>query len=649
MIQRQFDFRGGYQSNLPPELTPPNVVKTGQNIYWKGKLKKRPGFSNYSADTTINTETVVGQSPRVYWNSTWYTVVAIDDGVDVGFYYGNTGSYTQITSPSEVVFTTAKNVDMRVFNNMVIAVNDGSDWPVVMYYDGGFKIMDLAEYDERTREDDEWYAGQWDDGAAPEFIDDTTDAQDEGTDDFALATTTANDGFYIAGVTTFNKVVVKGAPQFDGSPVAEYTYYAGGETWTALTMTTTPTWTAAAGDKTIEFDLPFDSDGNLAWEPYGDVDTQVDPTGVPGGALQRYIIRVRFTTAPTSAQVADYFEVSNTQYLRQLFLNTKPQALAVHKDRVFLATGTTFRYSPPNQITGWYSRDIEYVGEGGIETRVMVSANAFLAVFKESGVYRYFGTTTQNFVLRYYPQEGCTSKRGAAYVGNVVVYTADDGIRVLAGEDSILTSNHIRTDYDGWTLTNTVVRNYNGNVLISFPTNDILLWADPDMVRADEINAGDMMGSFWKWTGHAFDEMWYSQGAGDTEQLIAHDMDTSRLVKTNANAYDTAFDGTTETNIACTLETSFTSHGAFNTKKHYRRVKLDISKSGDWAFTITGDNGDATATATITSGTGTSHYYADISIPYTLDGQNISYKLVNQTANTVEIFGFSTDLDRRAF
>ena len=648
MIQRFIDFRGGYQSNLAPDLTPQNVVKTGENLYWLGKIRKRPGFSNYSADTTINTETVRGVSPRVRWNNTWYTVVAIDDDTDVGFYYGNTGSYTQLTSPAEIVFTTGKNVEMRVINNMIIAVNEASDWPVIMYYDSGFKIQYLEDYDERVRTDDEWYAGQWDDGETPPFIDDTTDAQDDGTDDFSLATTTDDDGFYVSGVTTFNKIVVNGAPQFDGSPVAEYAYYAGGGTWTTVTPTTAPTWTAAATEKTIEFDLPFDSDGDLLWLPYGDVGGQMDPTGVPGGALQRYIFRVRFTTAPTSAQVADYLSISNTQYLRQIFLNVKPEALEIHKSRVFLATGTTFRYSPPNQVTGWNSRDIEYIGDGGITTRCMVSSNAFLAIFKEAGVYRYFGTTTQNFVLRSYPQEGCTSKRGAAYIGNVVIYTAHDGIRVLAGEESIMSSNHIRSDYEGWTKTNTVVRNYNGNILVSFPSSDILLWADPDQVKPDELNAGDMMASFWKWTGHAFDEMWYAEGAGDTEQLIAHDMDNNRLVKSNANAYDTNFAGT-NANIACVLETSFSSQGALNTKRHCRRVKIDMSKSGDWTLTLTGDNGDATATATIVSGTGATHHYADVSIPYTLDGQNISFKLANTTANAVEIFGFSVDLDRRAF
>ena len=646
---RQFDFRGGYQSNLPPDLTPPNVLKTATNIYWYGQITKRPGWDNLS--TSYQPNDPVGMSPRVKLNGTWYTIIADDSGTVVKFYYGNTAGYTEITDGDSAAFTwtTAKNVEMREFGNKIIAVN-GTDKPVVIYYDGSkISVQRLEEYDERVRGDDEWYAGLWDDGASPEFVDDTTDAQDEGSDDWKIATGgTNNDGFYIAGVSPFTKIVISSVSQFDGSPVAEYAYYAGEGGWTTVTPTSAPTWTAAAGDRTVEFDLPFDTDGTLLWQAYGDVDAQIDPTGVPGGALNRYIFRVRFTTAPTSDQTADSAVVSHTQYLSQIFLNEAPQAIAVHKERLFLAAGNAFRYSPPNQIKNWNSRDIEYCEDGGVEIRMMVSANAYLAILKDAYIYRYFGTTTNNFVLRSYPQEGVTSKRGAAYVGNVVVYTADDGIRVLAGEDSVLASRHIQSDYDGWTKSNTVVANYNGDAVISFPTSSIILWADTDTAREDQVNAGDAAMSFWKWTGQNAEEIWYSEGAADTEQLILLDATNTRLVKSTADAFDTAYD-TTETNISCTLETSYMSTATPNQKKRYRRVKIDMSKSGDWTFTISGDNGDATATATIESGTGTSHYYADISIPYTLDGQNISYKLVNQTANDVEVFGFSTAFEGRAF
>lgn len=644
MISRRYDFRGGYQSNAPPELTAEDMVKTGQNIYWQGKIKKRPGWDNLSTDSTINNNTVRGFT-RAYMNGGWVNIVAIDDASDVNFYYGTTGSYTAIDNSFD--WTTGVNVELRWFaDDIVVAVN-GTDKPAIIYYDSGYAVENLEAYDERTRTNDEWYAGQWDDSETPEFVDDTSDAQSTTVDDFQISSGTNNDGFYIAGVFTFNKVIIKNCPDLGTTIVAEYAYYAGSGTWTTFSPTTEPDWVATEGDKTLEFDLPFASDGTLLWKTFGDLTTQQDPTGATGGALQRYIIRIRFTTADTAGS-ADYLIVSNTQYLSQLFANDKPQAIEVHKNRLFLAAGNAFRFSPPNQVTEWNDDEIEYCGDGGRLIRKMVSADTYLAIFKDSYVYRYYGTTTENSVLRSYPQEGITSKRGAAYVNNVVVYTADDGIRVLAGEESVLVSRHIQSDYDGWTLSDTVVANFNGDAVISFPTNDIILWADTDFVRSDPLNAGDATMSFWKWAGLAADEIIYADGAGDSEILILNDPDNNRLVKSTTNAYDTAFD-TTQTNIECTLETSFESEGVPNQKKLYKRVKLDMSKSGNWTLTITGDNGDATATATISSGTGSSHYYADIAIPYTLDGQNISYKLVNQTANAVEFFGSSTEFERRAF
>jgi len=188
MTRDLIDFRGGYQSNLPPELTPPNVLKTGENVYWHGKIKKRPGWDNVS--TTYQPTAPLGMSPRVKLNDTWYTIVADDIGASAKFYYGNTGSYTEITDPDSVAFTwdDGYQVEMREFDNKVIAVN-GYNKPAIIYYDGSkISIQNLEEYDERIREDDQWYAGQWDDGASPPFVDDTTDAQDDWADDWQIAT-----------------------------------------------------------------------------------------------------------------------------------------------------------------------------------------------------------------------------------------------------------------------------------------------------------------------------------------------------------------------------------------------------------------------------------------------------------------------------
>lgn len=650
MIKRMYDFRGGYATDLAPEIMPDNMLLEGQNLYWKGKLRSRPGWTNLSTDATLNGGTVRGFC-RAYINSTWMNIVALDNGSNVQFYRGDTGSYTVIQDEDSQTYslTADAQVEMRAIpgQGKVIAVN-GTDQPVVIYYNAAYIAKNLEQYDERSRGNDEWYAGLWDDSETPPLVDDTTDAQSTTADDFQICTATNNDGFYVAGVTTFNKVVIKNCPQLGGSPVAQYSYYAGNNTWTNFTPTTTPNWTAAEGDKTLEFNLPFDTDGSLLWETYGDLTDQSDPTGVAGGALNRYIIRVRFTTAPSGAASADYLEVSNTQYLRQLFLNEKPSLIEIHKDRVFLASGNAFRFSPPNAITGWYSRDIEYCDEGGRKIVSMVSAGDYLAVFKEAAIYGYFGTTTNNFNLRKVDAEGCTSARGAAYAGGVILYTAEDGIRVLSNGTSVMVSRHIQSDYDGWTTSDAAVVNWNGSFLISFPTNGIILWADPETVREDDSDAGEGRLSFWEWTG-AYVDCWdLANGASDNGYIIGWDSNDGRFCRNTTNGYDVAYD-TTQTAITQTFQTKHDSFGAPSTRKVAKRQKVEISKSGDWTLTIYADNGQRNAGRTLESGSGTGHFIAMYPIPYTIDGYNMSVKLVNATTNSVEIYGVTTEVDGRTF
>lgn len=647
MIKDLYDFRGGYSSNLPPELMPENMLSEGTNLYWKGKLQGRPGWTNLSTDATINGGTVRGFC-RAYINDSWVNVVALDDGSNVNFYYGDTGSYTAIDNTYD--WTTGTQVEMRYMasQRVVIAVN-GADKPAIIYYDSAWTIENLETYDAIERGDDEWYAGLWDNSEAIPFVDDTEHAQDTVVDNFQIAVGGSNnDGFYVSGVTVFNKVEIKNCPAFDGSPVAEYAYYAGDNTWTTFTPTTAPSWAATEGDKTLEFDLPFDTDGTLLWKTYGDLSDQQDPAGAAGGALNRYIIRVRFTTAPTSNQSADRLELSMTQYLSLILLNDKPHLVEIHKDRVFLATGNAFRFSPPNQVKGWSSRDIEYCDEGGRKIIAMVSADDYLAVFKEAAVYRYYGTTTRNFVLRKSNSEGAVSARGAALIGSAVAYVAEDGIRALVGENSVLVSRHIQSDFDSWTHANAAIVNWDGNALISFPSNDVMLWVDPDTLREDTSDAGEGRVSFWKWSGPAVTCWAYANGAGDNGYIIGFDLDGKRFIRNTTNGYDVAFDAT-ETAITNTFQTKYESYGAPGVRKVHKRVKVETNESGDWTFTAQANNGDNSASKTISTGTGTGHHIEMVALPYSVDGYNFSVKMVNATTNAVEIYGITVEAAGRTF
>lgn len=642
MTERRNDFRGGYATELAPEQMDENMVLLGRNLYYKGSLKKRPGWTNLSTDATIHGYTVRG-FVRAYINSGWYNVVAVDDATYVNFYYGNAGAYTAITATYN--WTKDKNVEMVFFNDCVIAVN-GTDDPAIIYYDSAWIAEDLQAYDARERGDDEWYAGQWDDsGATPDlqFIDDTDDAQSSTADDFSIATVTNDDGFYVAGVTVFNKIVITNCPDL-GAVTATYKYYAGSGVWTAVSMVTTPDWNAAEGDKTIEFDVPLASDGSLAWEKYGDVDTQKDPTDVPGGTLNRYIFRVQFTTA-VDAGSADTLAVSHTQYLKQIFLDDKPTAVTVHKDRVFLFTTNAFRFSPPNQVTEWNSRDIEYVDEGGEKVVCAVSADEYLAIFKEAGLYRYIGTTTANFVLRFTPMPGAVSPRGAANVSGALFYVAEDGIRLYVNGKSVVLTRHLQGVFDAFTKTDAVLVDWAGSLVVSFPTDTKIFWADPDTIRQDDMGDGRL--SFWDWIGLAADGFVYASGSGDNGYLIGYDSVNSRFTRETTNGYDIAFD-TTETAITTTLQTKYDSFASPGTRKTYKRQKIETSKSGAWTLTFYANDGSLSKAATIASGSGTGHNVKEAS-PLRLDGYNLSTKLVNATNNAVAVYGFSTEFERRAF
>ncbi|MHA1962084.1 MAG: hypothetical protein ACW99U_17910 [Candidatus Thorarchaeota archaeon] len=155
-----------------------------------------------------------------------------------------------------------------------------------------------------------WKAGQWDDSASASYTDDTTDAQDAGASDFALQTTTQNDGYIIQSLFPFNIVgITVGTAEAGGTTTDEYTFW-NGSAWTTLPTLATPDYTGT-GDKFLEFLQP------ATWTTLATGDTPVDTDGLTAGY---YAIRYRQThaTGPTTAALAtimwvvdllDYVEV----------------------------------------------------------------------------------------------------------------------------------------------------------------------------------------------------------------------------------------------------------------------------------------------------------------------------------------------------
>ncbi len=137
-----------------------------------------------------------------------------------------------------------------------------------------------------------WKAGQWV-NATTTFTDDTTDAQDAGTGDFALTTTTNNDGFIVFSQIPINLLSLIVSQATTGSPVYEVSYTVAGGSWATLTL----------GNLLVAPALAATGEQLLWWENPGDLVVSVSGhgTGVPVGY---YGYRVRATTAPSQAALA---------------------------------------------------------------------------------------------------------------------------------------------------------------------------------------------------------------------------------------------------------------------------------------------------------------------------------------------------------
>jgi len=155
-----------------------------------------------------------------------------------------------------------------------------------------------------------WIAGQWTD-ATTTFTDDTTDAQDADTNDFALETTTNNDGYVIACRVPFNAVSINvSTASVDAVSVARAVRFSdsAGTGWQTadanLFQQTASATNYATGENVVVFAPPIDwgKSSSLA-------------TGLPDG---HYAMNVRATDAPgTTAGLAKAIEVYRLYFLQE--------------------------------------------------------------------------------------------------------------------------------------------------------------------------------------------------------------------------------------------------------------------------------------------------------------------------------------------
>jgi len=642
-IKNLIDFRGGYATSLTSELMRDNELLTAENCNWRDGLVKRNGLTIYDA-TDLSAMVGMKGGIRAYLNSTWYTIIALDDNTNVRIYAGTGTTFTQIDAT--FTLTKAKNVEFAELLGHVVGVN-GTDKPFVVYYDSGLQIENLELHDIRTRAAINWYAGQWDDdGATTSFIDDTTDAQDAGAADFQLGNTTNNDGFYVSCDYSFNRVVFTNASQAGGAPVAEYMYYGGSTAgWVTLgTLVTTPDWTAAAGDKTLEFNIPLGSDGVSLWERY---DVDEDTTGIQN----KFVIRVRFTTAASGAFTANLLALYHTQYLTEVLQNGRPHLVKTHNQQIYMAEKNIVNFSPPNQVTGWRAGQAEYFIDGGATITGLESMNDTLVVAKENTLYTW---TTSNLLdpVRSRPlaSVGCCAPRSFVKVGPVIAFAAKDGIYVWDGARASKVSKHIRSDIESWTLTNACAVDYKGEYWISFPTNSVTLVFDIDTYRTDDM--GDGRVSFYKYTTYKVHQFVNCKGDSDTGYLLALvDQSSPYVARCDSGLQDNLG---TATNINMVAKTKYYSFDEPQVQKRYGRLKAKLKQvsahTGErHKLTIYADEGRVHEHVIVTVPKGSGYHTEDIRVPYTIDGNLISLETRHNGPTLATLVGYALEVVERSY
>ena len=646
------DFSGGYSSDLPDERMAANMLRTGENLYWEAGLRKREGVSRYG-ETFPSTANIIYGHIRAYMNGKWTHVTAVSltaSDTVLRFMTDNATAKTFVEIDNTFTHTAAPIFIPERYRFSLMKVNgedavigvDSSrvEKPFVIYYDSGFKIKTLEEYDIRTRDNDFWYAGKYDVSEGNPYFDYTSEAQSDTADDFPLTSTTIGDGFYISGILTFNKVLFTSASQFSAA-VAVYEYYQGDDTWASLgTLVQTPAWTAAVGDRTLEFDYPQD------WAKWDGLDAQTSvPALIPDTLYNRFVIRVRFTTAPDAAQTADTLTLYHSQYLTQIMAGDIPHQLHVHNSRLFLASGSNVNYSPYGLITGWNEYDTESFIRGGNLIQKMVTHKGYLCIFKGAAIYGLLGNSVDNWVVKELDPTIGSNKGSSVVVINQTVFFigTDKYIYGFNGEVSKKISKHVHSDISADAVNEVFSVNHKGWYIANMGSNRYKF--DPDSVREDDL--GDGIVSIWKYTGSTtIENSIYFDGDGDNSKLIG--IGQGRFYETeNGKYYDE--DGAGNIDITIDYKSKDLSFGEFGLKKNYNRIKPDVEKAGDYTLTLLSDHESDNIAVTLASETGPGQYTEDVSVPYEIDGKDLTLRLQNTSSVYAAIYGFALNVARRVF
>jgi len=298
----------------------------------------------------------------------------------------------------------------------------------------------------------------------------------------------------------------------------------------------------------------------------------------------------------------------------------------------------------------------EYFLEGGIRVTAMLPYREYLLVFKENALYGLSGNAVDGWVrTRLAYETGCIAKRSPAVVKDTVFYVARDGIWIWNGTTVYKVSGHIQSDFDSWVPTTAVGINYKGEYWLSFPSSTYTVRSDPDSFRTDEIGEGRVS---WFKRNLGFTQFLYNKGAGDNGNLYGAKQNVAgaRECLIQLEVGDTGKDvwGASTTAIDMVAQTPYRAWDTYAWPARYIRFKPMIAQAtASTGITCThalmANMGSTTITITqyIASGTGWDMTYQ--TLPYTLDGENMSYYFRHNGSTSALLAGISFITERRYF
>lgn len=634
MVAKISDFRGGIfsASYKSSDIAANNELLQADNVQWRGGLKKRKSIETEG----ISAANIRG-AIRASVSGAFAHIQARDSGTAVNLYYGN----TLIASST---LTTGYDVEMAEYMGYLVVVNGKDVDPKVVKLSDA-SVTTLDELDSRTIGTYDWWAGQYNpDGTTTLYIDDSVDARDTGTDDVQFIATNTNSGFFVASNKPFNKIVLAGAQACSATVVAVYEYWSA-TGWSAATLSSTPTWTAAEADRTIEWGIP----------------TDVSQASASLGLLLsgKYVFRVRFSTPDASAKSCDSIQTYNTQEFSRVMGGDIPEHVCVHNNRLYISSGYIVNYTNPRTIGDWdASRKVEYFTSGDSDgIKRMISYKDRLVLFKNESTYEMYGNTYEDIEKRKISDKGIYASRSAAVVKDHLFRVCSDGIWSWDGN----ADRRISTFLTRTGAANCAGIEYDGEYWVSYPSATAsagyAYTVDPDTIRQDDN--GEWTGSFYKFTGYPVYQFYKAGRTGDSAygQLFAIASMRGASTKCIARCdkdYGNDVIGTSST-VVMAVMTKFLGS---ETDYKWIRGKFDLFETTStlnnaYVMSFYKDYNSVTASVSfsfsVSWGASPGNYTKEVTFPYKFDSHTLAVKIQHNTTGQAGIRMMRLGVQERRF